>query len=203
MRRAGFTLFELMVAGTLLSLLLTVSLSLLKTTFQSSSRAAVRVELQQRACLSMENLLADLERCSASSVHLFTAQPVGQPYGLCLQRLEGFSSGGVQLWEPTLICYHWNAAQRRLARVNWLPAKPALSILPTTAQPVAPTPADFLMLARNSGPGYKLLAEAVKQVGLVQEPGRLRISLWLERQLSDAGRESFEMHRVFSFRNSW
>jgi type II secretory pathway pseudopilin PulG len=204
MKGRGFTLLELMVAGGLLSLLLTVSLNVLLPSLQASSRASARVDMQQRLTLSMESLLADLERCSASSVAVFPAQGPNGPSGLSMQRMDGFTSGGFQTWEPALISYHWRPDDGRLVRGKWSGGPPTLSVAPVSAQPVLPSPADFLLLVNNLGGGEKLLAESVKQFGLSWNSRTLHIDLLAERSVSGCiKKECFEMHRSFCFRNSW
>lgn len=183
------TLIELLLAGGLLALLLTLTLSFLVPSLRASSRGALRVDLQQRANLALEAAVEDLQRCTPSSVWLF-------PDGMCLQRLDSFTSGGVQVWEPTLITYHWNSGDGRLTREVWLPGKPNLSITPVLEHPVAPNLADYQLLVSRSNGTEKLLADSVAKFGLSWASRAMHISLELTRQ-----KERFELHRNVFLRN--
>jgi len=177
--RRGLTLLELMLAGGLMALLLTLTLSFLVPSLRASSRAALRVDLQQRANLAMEALSQDLQRCSASSIWLF-------PQGVCMQRLNSFTTGGMQLWEGSRVTYQWAAAGGPLVRET----------VAAESQPVAPSAADFQKWVTQKLGTEKLLAEPVSQFKVSWAGRVLGIDLELAHQ-----NEHFELHRNLFLRN--
>ena len=197
--RRGLTLVELMLAGGLLSLLLTVTLSFVFPSMRASSRGALRVDLQERVHLGLENMVLDLERCSASSVWVFP----GNPSGMSLQRMDTYTSGGAQVWEPSLITYHWRTSTGRLIRETWA-GQPVLSITPRVEQPAAPSAADFLKIANQTGGREKLLADSVTDFTASWANRVLQLTLVMERSVHGRPKkERFEMRRSVFFRNNW
>ena len=176
--RRGMTLLELMLAGGLLALLLTVTLSFLIPSLGATSRGALRVDLQQRASLAVESAVEDLQRSTPSSIWIFDK-------GVCLQRLDGFTSGGMQVWEARRVSYHWDAdhcLRRELSEA--------------TEQPVAPSLTDFQKLVNQPGGSEKVLAYSVRQFRLSWAGRAVQITLELVRQ-----KERFELHRNVFLRN--
>ena len=184
------TLLELLLSGGLLALLLTLTLGFLVPSLRASSRGSLRVDLQQRANLALEAAIVDLQRCNPDSVWIF-------PDGMCLQRLDGFTAGGIQVWEPTLVTYHWNSKNGQLSRGIWSPGQPALSITPALDQPRKPSLADYQLLINPPDGGARLLADSVTKFELGWSGRVARISLELARQS-----ERFELHRNVFLRNS-
>lgn len=178
--RRGLSLLETLVAGGLLLLLMTMALNFLSPSFRNSSRGALRVEMQQRASLSIECLGADLERCAASTVTIFPNE------GMALQRLDGFTPGGLQVWEKALVLYYCPPTAGRLVRHLCRPA-------------ALPNRDEFLALLARPVVARRVLADSVRQFELSSTGRLVRLRLVLERGL----KERFEIQRSFYLRTDW
>ncbi len=197
--KRGLSLPELLVCSGLLLLLMGLLLSFLYPSFRMTSRAAARMEMQQRAQVALDQMVIDLERSGPTSVSFWPSTQANDTVGVSLQRLETFAPSGAPVWESAYIVYHWNPATGRLIREQWPPALPSITPAPESWRPNRLERPQFLELARQPNGSEKCLADGVAVFEPRSSPRGLR--LVLERNVAGGRRERFEVERRLSLRN--
>lgn len=210
MRRRGMSLLETLLAGTLLTMVMGLVLSFLVPTFRNSSRGGLRVEMQQQASISMERLVIDLEHGAPASVSILPA-PAGsnEVSGVAVQRMEGYTSSGSQLWETQLIVYYWLPKTQTLKREIWNNGmKPALPVTLLDYHPARITRQDLIDIINDGSAPESTLARGVTKFSVeypappLQQP--YRIQLTLDRSpLGQQVPETLTLDRSITLRNLW
>ena len=210
MRRRGMSLLETLLAGTLLTMVMGLVLSFLIPTFRNSSRGGLRVEMQQQASIALERLVIDLEHGAPASVSLLPA-PTGteEVSGVAVQRMEGYTSSGSQLWETQLIFYYWLPKTGTLKREIWKNGmNPSLSVTLLDYHPAHVTRQDLLDVINNGSAPESTMARGVTKFSVdyplppYQQP--YRIQLTLERSpMGQKAPEVLTLDRSITLRNLW
>ncbi|MBN9414225.1 MAG: type II secretion system protein [Candidatus Eremiobacteraeota bacterium] len=210
MRRRGMSLLETLLAGTLLTMVMGLALSFLIPTFRNSSRGGLRVEMQQQASIALERLVIDLEHGAPASVSILPA-PTGtdEVSGVAVQRMEGYTSSGSQLWEMQLIFYYWLPKTGTLKREIWKNGmNPSLSVTLLDYHPAHVTRQDLLAVINDGSSPESNLARGVTKFSVdypappYQQP--YRIQLTLERSpIGQKAPEVLTLDRSITLRNLW
>lgn len=204
------SLLETLLAGALLTMVMGLVLSFLIPTFRNSSRGGLRVEMQQQASLALEKLVIDLEHGAPASVSILPA-PLGtdEVSGVAVQRMDGFTSSGTQVWETSLVVYYWLPKTGTLKREIWNNGRqPSLSVTLLDYHPARITRQDLLDIINDgSGPEFNL-ARGVTRFSVdyppppAQQP--YRIQLTLERSpMGQSANEVLALDRALTLRNQW
>ncbi|MFN8608074.1 MAG: type II secretion system protein [Vulcanimicrobiota bacterium] len=210
MRQRAMSLLETLLAGALLTMVMGLVLSFLIPTFRNSSRGGLRVEMQQQASLALEKLVIDLEHGAPASVSILPA-PLGtdEVSGVAVQRMDGFTSSGTQVWETSLVVYYWLPKTGTLKREIWNNGRqPSLSVTLLDYHPARITRQDLLDIINDgSGPEFNL-ARGVTRFSVdyppppAQQP--YRIQLTLERSpMGQSANEVLALDRALTLRNQW
>ena len=209
-RRRGIGLLETLLAGALLTMVMGLVLSFLIPTFRNSSRGGLRVEMQQQASLAMEKLVIDLEHGAPASVSLLPAPTgSGEVSGVAVQRMDGFTSSGTQLWETQLIVYYWLPKTATLKREVWNNGmKPNLSVTLLDYHPARITRQDLLDLINDGSAPEANVARGVSLFSVDYPPPPAsqpyRIRLTLERSpIGQTAAEVLALDRSITLRNQW
>jgi len=210
MRRRGMSLLETLLAGALLTMVMGLVLSFLIPTFRNSSRGALRVEMQQQASTTLERLVIDLEHGAPASVSILPA-PTGtnDVSGVAVQRMEGYTSSGAQVWETQLIAYYWLPKTQTLKREIWNNGKsPSLPVTLLDYHPAHITRQDLIDIINDGSSPETSLARGVSKFSVEyptppnQQP--YRIQLTLERSpIGQKAPEVLTLDRSITMRNLW
>lgn len=205
------SLLETLVAGTLLTVVMGMILSILIPTFRNTSRGGLRVEMQQQASIALERLVIDLEHGAPASVSVLPAPPASSDVsGVAVQRIDGYSSSGAQQWEKQLVVYYWLPKTRALKREIWMNGmKPALPVTLLDYHPSRITRQDLIEIINDGSSPEKTLARGVSKFK-VDYPDDLskrqpyQIELRLERVATGKQEpEVLSLKREITLRNSW
>lgn len=210
MRRRGMSLLETLLAGALMTMVMGLVLSFLIPTFRNSSRGGLRVEMQQQASIALERLVIDLEHGAPASVSILPA-PTGtdEVSGVAVQRMEGYTSSGAQLWETQLIVYYWLPKTQTLKREIWNNGmKPSLPVTLLDYHPAHITRQDLISVINDASAPESNLAQGVTKFSVDypappnQQP--YRIQLTLERApIGQKAPEVLTLDRSITLRNLW
>lgn len=210
MRRRGMSLLETLLAGALMTMVMGLVLSFLIPTFRNSSRGGLRVEMQQQASIALERLVIDLEHGAPASVSILPA-PTGtdEVSGVAVQRMEGYTSSGAQLWETQLIVYYWLPKTQTLKREIWNNGmKPSLPVTLLDYHPAHITRQDLISIINDASAPESNLAQGVTKFSVDypappnQQP--YRIQLTLERApIGQKAPEVLTLDRSITLRNLW
>lgn len=207
--RRGMSMLELLIAGGLFLVVLSVVFGFLIPSFRNSSRNGARIEMQQQASLAMDRLMIDLERSAPAAVTLLPSPAQGQASGVAIQRLRGFSGGGLQEWESELVLYYWLPQSQRLKREIWragLP--PALPVVLLDTRPSRITRQDLVDVINDGSASEQTVATGVIEfeVALAKPPAMQPFTIGLTLARTIQGRpkpETFELRRSVTLRNDW
>lgn len=186
--RRGLTLFEILVAASLLLVVLGVMVSVLVPALRASVKGSNQSELQQLAAVTLDRLLGDLERTPPTGTMLPDG---GSPVVLGLHPLAGVAPDGSQLWNEEIVVYHWDEAAGTITRETWPPQPPVLGRAVSNAGATR-FPADELRrIAAETGGTERILARYVTNFavsGSGPGPGLVQpLTLQLELQREQSG----------------
>lgn len=218
MKRA-FTLLELLVTMTLLTLVVALGLAFLLPVLRASTRGTLRVEMEQQATVAMNRLVTDLRRTSVSGLSLrsgpdpvaVAACPVSGP-DLRAGQPGPVQPDGTVVWSDFFILYSWTAAEAKLKRREWPPGAPSPGPLETSILNPRHLSADRMAeILAQPAPREIVLATGVKSFEIVPAPGGtdtlvmqpVAFKLVLERK-GNTGHEKpeqFTMIRTLYLRN--
>ena len=117
MRRAGFSLLEVLLAGSLLLILLTLFARVLVPLFNSYRRSDRRTVLQQRLTVAMERTIAELQECNVRGITYVRDPLPTVGAGLAVQPLGEPAVDGRPLWSAELRVFVWD--RKRLLFFRW------------------------------------------------------------------------------------
>lgn len=177
-RRPGFTLVEVMVAGALSLLVLSLVYAFLVPTMRAQLKGTTRAQLQLEATNALETMARDLYRTAPGAWSL-RSDP---PSALGLMRQDTVLATGQRAWDPFVIVYA--QLDDRLVRRQWPPEPPTLALpLPGGGAPMRLGPDELRQVAREPAVGARWLARDVEKLDFSQEGDCLRVSLTLNRRI--------------------
>lgn len=200
-RNRGFTLVEILVAGTLLLGMLGLISQVIVPVMRASARTSVRVELQALANVSMQKLTTDLNLVAAQGI----SGPFQAPNGsisFALHRNAGFSSDGKPLWSTQMVVYRWDTDAQILYRSLWPPSATNTLVSPLEIKRLQETEVDRAVADGDT----RVLASSVTHFHFEKGPAGetqlpLAVALKLEKISASEVTESVELFRRILPRN--
>ncbi len=192
-RPDGFTLVEILLAGSLLLVLVVLAAEVLLPMARGSRRASEQIHLQQLAQLSLERISNDLACAPLEGVTLVSLPGGGN--ALSVQRLADVTAQGDQLWKDSLSVYWLDPLTSRLCWREWPPAPPTVGSHPFVPDaPYQPSSSELQQVV-GAGQGRVLTPNVTLWlVDLAAQPPSLRLRL-------ESQGESFELTRRVTPRN--
>ncbi|MGE0487655.1 MAG: hypothetical protein AB7S38_00420 [Vulcanimicrobiota bacterium] len=201
----GFSLPEVLVAGTITLLLLGLITQFLIPAMRYSAEGNMKVDLQQRAILAINRLVSDLQRTNATGVTLALTSPVT----VGIVRIEKIGSDGFPSWDDEMQVYWYDDVRKELHWETYPPTPPSVPVTFTSARPAIITPSDLQSIAIQTGGSEHTLARDVTSFSVEDadpDPGikgLLRIDLTLEKEIPHTARKAtVEMTRFVQLRNA-
>jgi type II secretory pathway pseudopilin PulG len=115
----GFTLFEVIVFIALTLVLLGLAAGFLVPALRLSSRASLKIEMQQQAVAALSRLSREAQLTSVGGLTLRTTSP---PVALAINPLKEVQADGTMIWDTRFIVYFCEGG--RLVRRQWPPGPP-------------------------------------------------------------------------------
>lgn len=205
----GFTLVELLIGLTLLSLLTLMFAWFIVPALRMASLGTTRVDIQQMAVLACNKVAADLQGSARLAVSLHSraaADPGNDPVVVAMVPIKDVDQNGRRIWKQEVVTYFWDRNTRLLLRRTFPPGPPAsLSVDPLPV--VGPTrfsTADLLALANPAAPVIRVASRVVNfDATKLSEPADAYVvDISIEENVSGKRQaERFDYKKVVSLRN--
>ncbi|MCA9795648.1 MAG: hypothetical protein KC910_27760 [Candidatus Eremiobacteraeota bacterium] len=170
-----------------------------------SAEGNMKVDLQQRAILAINRLVADLQRTNATGVTLALTAPVT----VGIVRIEKIGADGFPSWDDEMQVYWYDDVRGDLHWETYPPSPPSLPVVFSSARPATITPSDLQSIAIQTSGAEHTLARDVTAFSVQDadpDPGMkglLRIDLSLEKEIPHTARKAtVEMTRFVQLRNA-
>ncbi|MEW6278659.1 MAG: hypothetical protein AB1758_08570 [Candidatus Eremiobacterota bacterium] len=205
----GFTLFEALVACALTVLAFGLIAAFLVPTLRAQARGTARAELEQAAVLVLNRIESDLRMSASAATSLRVSPGSPAPVVLGLRRVDSLQGDATPTWEPRVVAYWWDRAQKQVLRRECPPAPPTPPALSPTL-PSRLTAGELAQLASAPDNGTRrVLARAVEDFEVSHRNGTassvidpITIRIQMRRNVSGLKQPiRFELSRTVSFRN--
>jgi hypothetical protein len=115
-KQRGLTVIEALIAVLLASLLFSLVFQLIVPVFRRTSERSVRVEIQQKAAITMTKLVNDLQSTSISGVSIGPEASPTEASALALHPLLDIDADGNRVYNPFFLVYAYDPTQNSLYR---------------------------------------------------------------------------------------
>ncbi len=155
--RTGFTLVEVMVAGSVALLLLGLLVRFLVPAMRYTAEGNIRVDMQQQALIALNQMTAELQRSAPSGISFRATAPVA----LGIVAIDDIDGAGRPVWDNQALVYHFDSTSQTLVKETYPPANPDLGKTFLISRPTDFTPNELANLAGTANGSEKTLARGV------------------------------------------
>lgn len=198
----AFTILEVMVAGLLLLMLMTMAIRVIRPTTRAFDQGSTQMDLQREAGVTLEQLAAHLRAGNPAGVGL-----KADGSALALTTLSDFTPDGHRVWSTEVQVYYWDSVRKELHHKRY-DGSVDLGITRFAGRPTQLSPAQLQSIIDEAAIPHRLLLSGVEN--FVAEPdgggrlqSRLSLSLELARDDRTGRRHTLSLRRVEQMRNRW